>query len=134
MMARIFVVYSRRARYTSSTSPVVFTSRELSGYFLVEAFQVLHRHADVEVVGARLEDVLPGARRLVGHDGIEVASKNSGRRKHRSDRLAGPERDPGAVLAAAPHGRRQTPRACTPGELARRQVVVGPTLIQNSLV
>ena len=37
-----------------------------------ETFQVGHRHVRVQVVGARLEDVLAGTRRLVGDDRIDV--------------------------------------------------------------
>ena len=39
---------------------------------LVEALEVGHRHARVEIVGARLQDVLAGARRLAGDDRIDV--------------------------------------------------------------
>ena len=104
---------------------------------LVKRLEILHRHADVEVVRARRQDVLAGRRRLVRHHRIDVRIE-----EHRAQpRQQLVERF--AVLAAET-SRRPSAAACAAAANASGvhvstnflavRLLYGPLLIQNSLV
>ena len=95
---------------------------------LLEALEILHRHADVQVVGARREDVLARARRLVGDDRIDRADRRTSAAAASSSASSDSpalQRERRAALLA-PRGRRgKRLRRALQHELARGQVVVG---------
>ena len=99
----------------------------VQGVLLVEALDVLHRHADVEVVGAGREDVLVLARRLAGDDRVDcrVEEERLHAGQHRRQRFARLQRELRAVGLRRRRGGRERGRGALHHELARREVVVG---------
>ena len=93
---------------------------------LPESGQVLHRHAHVQVVGARRQNVLPGARRLGRHRRIDrrVEEQRPEPREQLVERLARPQREARARGGRRPRGSGERVWRARQDELARRQVVV----------
>ncbi len=89
---------------------------------LDEAFQIGHRDAGVEVVGAGLQDVLSRPGRLVGHDRIDgrIEEHRLEPRERRVERLAGCAGQSSRRWWLPPSRRRRTPAACTSGRTSAR--------------
>jgi hypothetical protein len=88
-------------------TPVLFHEPRVQRVALLHALEVLHRHADVQVVGARGQNVLSGRRRLGGDGRFEV-----GIEEHRAqplekavERLPGARRDARATPRGGVRGR-----------------------------
>ena len=92
----------------------------------LEALEIRHRDAVVEVVGARREDVLAVAGRLAGHHRLEVGIEEHPREALDAlgDRLAGLEIEAGTVDGGDFHRLDQLPAIEPEQELPGRQVVV----------
>ncbi len=104
---------------------------------LVEVFEILHRDARIQVVGARLKDVAAVGRRFGRHRRID-----RGVEEHRLQPVE--QRVERLVLAAAETSRPSPPRACAAAancsgvhfstNFRAVRLLYGPVLIQNSFV
>ena len=117
--------------------PVLLHEPRVQPVSLLELLQIVHRHADVQIVGARLEDVAARARRLVGQDRIDLRIEEQ--RRQASDQRV--ERLARALREAARRGprrrappRRDRPRVRRSRNLRAVMLLYGPVLIQNSFV
>ena len=109
-----------------------------SGYCSSNPSRSLHRHADVEVVGAGLARMsLPGPGVLFVTIGSKSGSKNIGRSRSSSavERLARPRSGNRPRPRSRPRPRRPAPPGCTSSTNFRAvRWLYGPVLSQNSLV
>ena len=92
----------------------------------LEPLEILHRHADVEVVRARGEDVLPRRRRLLGDFRIDrwIEEMRLQPRQQRVERLAALQRERRARLCGGFGRGGERLRRAREHEFLRRQVVV----------
>ena len=103
---------------------------------LLEPFQIVHRHADVQIVGAGREDVFPGAGRLVRDDRVDrrVEEQRLKPREQVVERLAGSSGKRGARRCRGARGRGKRVGLHLSTNLRAVRLLCGPVFSQNSLV
>ena len=92
--------------------PVAFDNPRIERMLFDEPLEIFQRHADVEIVCARGDDVLAGTRRLAGDRGIdvEIEEHRPQARELGVERLAGLQRKAGASLRGGVRGSSQRRR------------------------
>ncbi len=107
--------FRRRDRPLPRSCRRASPARELSGCCSSNPSRSLHRHADVEVVRARRENVLPGAGGLVRDDRIDRrVEEHAVQPRQHAHPASPPRRADTPRRTAAPHApHQQTLPACT---------------------